>query len=458
MTPDTERASLAGVGRSDTWRWFICGLLLLGTVVNYMDRLTVNTLAQEIQKGFPDPDGIRKELNDERYGQLELGFGLAFALGGTLIGCLVDWVGVYWLFPVVLLGWSIMGILTGLSHTFWELLIFRTLLGFFESGHFPCALKTIQLLLTPRDRAMGNSLLQGGTAVGAVVIQPVIRFLATESPDGWRPPFLVIGAAGCVWIVFWFLSMRPRDLRIPERVQEQAGPIDSIAAPASYWSLLFSRQFLALAIMVICINLNWHLFRVWLPKFLQQARGYSFHSMTDFMALYYIAAGIGSFAAGGATGLLARRGFSVYGARMTVFALCCLLTTTTTLVALLPAGTALLVVLLIIGFGGLGSYTAYYSMTQDLSTAHQGKISGTLSTVTWLVTAAFHPLFGRYLDATKNYDFVIGLSGWLPMVALIAVLALWKTPREKPLPLPEEWSTKPEAVTTIQAPESGIQP
>ena len=56
-------------------------------------------------------------------------------------------------------------------------------------------------------------------------------------------------------------------------------------------------------------------------------------------------------------------------------------------------------VLLIVGFGGLGSYTAYYSFTQDLSTKHQGKISGTLSTATWLVTAAFHPLFGRYLDA-----------------------------------------------------------
>ena len=45
-------------------------LLLFATVVNYMDRLTTNNLAVEIRQYF--------HLNDEQYGTLELGFGLAF--------------------------------------------------------------------------------------------------------------------------------------------------------------------------------------------------------------------------------------------------------------------------------------------------------------------------------------------------------------------------------------------
>ncbi len=64
-------------------------------------------------------------------------------------------------------------------------------------------------------------------------------------------------------------------------------------------------------------------------------------------------------------------------------------------------------------------------MTQDLSLRHQGKISGSLSTITWITTAAFHPLFGKYLDATKKYDLVIGAMGWLPLISLFAVLLLW---------------------------------
>src|SRR5437868_1801587 len=93
--------------RSKTWVWYICVLLLFGTVVNYMDRMTVNVLAKQIQDEF--------HLSNKEYGYLELGFGLAFATGGLICGVLVDKIGVYFLYPVVLVGWSMMGFLTGLS-------------------------------------------------------------------------------------------------------------------------------------------------------------------------------------------------------------------------------------------------------------------------------------------------------------------------------------------------------
>jgi MFS transporter, ACS family, hexuronate transporter len=416
-------------GRSSTWRWYICVLLLLATVVNYMDRLTVNTLSIEIQKEF--------QLNDEQYGDTEFGFGMAFAAGSLLFGWLVDRMGVYWLYPIVLVGWSAMGFLTGLSHSFQELYWLRVLLGLFEAGHFPCGLKTIQLLLAPRDRALGNSLLQSGTALGAIIAPQVIKFLLNEPGATWRRPFLVIGAGGMAWIVLWFLSIRPRDLRdaarSKERVAEQAD-----GGNEGLWSLVFSRRFLALAIMVICINLNWHLFRVWLPKFLREARGFGRDDMLNFTTFYYIAADLGAISAGALTGWLARKGMSVFSSRMWVFAACCLLTTLTTAAAFLPKGPLLLGALLVVAFGGLGSYAAYYSLTQDLSLKHQGKISGSLSTITWITTAIFHPQFGKYLDGreilahgTGRYDQVIGAIGWLPLLSLFAVLLLWDRRRSR---------------------------
>jgi hypothetical protein len=71
-------------------------------------------------------------------------------------------------------------------------------------------------------------------------------------------------------------------------------------------------------------------------------------------------------------------------------------------------------------------------MTQDLSLKHQGKISGALATLSWIVTASFHPLFGDYLDKLNKpnkYDLAIGLVGWLPMVSLVVVLLLWNRHR-----------------------------
>ena len=150
--------------------------------------------------------------------------------------------------------------------------------------------------------------------------------------------------------------------------------------------------------------------------------------MLDFNTYYYIAADAGILIGGGISAWLARRGWSEYASRMSVFAACCFLTTLTTLVAFLPAGPFLLATMLVVGFGGLGSFAAFYTLTQDLSLEHQGKLSGSLATITWLVTAAVQPIFGYYLDRTHDYEVVLGLAGWFPMLALLAILLLWDRP------------------------------
>jgi long-chain acyl-CoA synthetase len=62
-----------------------------------------------------------------------------------------------------------MGFASGWVRNFEGLWLCRTLLGLFEAGHWPCALKTIHRILEPKDRAMGNGLLQSGASIGAIV-------------------------------------------------------------------------------------------------------------------------------------------------------------------------------------------------------------------------------------------------------------------------------------------------
>jgi ACS family hexuronate transporter-like MFS transporter len=108
--------------RSHTWKWYVCGLLLLATTINYMDRVTLANASVRVTKEFG--------LSEEQYGNLELIFGWAFAAGSLVFGLLADRVRVYWLYPVVLAGWSVMGMGSGWTSSYTELLVCRMLLGF----------------------------------------------------------------------------------------------------------------------------------------------------------------------------------------------------------------------------------------------------------------------------------------------------------------------------------------
>jgi hypothetical protein len=56
---------------STAWKWWVCALLLGASTINYMDRQTLANAATRITREL--------QLSQEQYGNLELGFGWAFA-------------------------------------------------------------------------------------------------------------------------------------------------------------------------------------------------------------------------------------------------------------------------------------------------------------------------------------------------------------------------------------------
>src|SRR5205085_1462113 len=119
--------------RGKNWRWWVCGLLLLATMINYMDRLVLNQTSKRLMQdvGF-DKAG---------YGRLEGYFGLAFATGALSLGFVVDRLGPRFVYPLVVFLWSVAGFLTGFVRSFEELLACRIALGFFEAANWSCAVK-----------------------------------------------------------------------------------------------------------------------------------------------------------------------------------------------------------------------------------------------------------------------------------------------------------------------------
>lgn len=446
--------------RSTTWRYSVCGLLLLATMLNYMDRQTLSQLATTIQYEY--------DIDDVQYGGLETGFGLAFAAGAITFGLLADRVAVRWLYPSALIGWSLAGIATAYAaeigatlsrwlptadltlaasdgsrgtaasgEAYFGFLLCRIVLGFFEAGHWPCALITTQVILTRQDRSFGNSILQSGAAIGAIVT-PIIVVSLLPRPDAedhylpgtWRLPFVAIGIIGMAWAIPWLALVRGRDL---QRGPEAPRPIEDAASgptlPARAASVV--RMFATLVIVVICINMTWQFLRAWLPKFLEQQCGYTKTEVGWFISAYYVATDAGCIGVGYIVKWLAGRGWDVHHARLLTFAACTGLTTLSVVVVFLPAGPVLVGVLLLVGAGALGLFPNHYSFTQELSRTHQGKVTGTLGTIAWMTSSPLQLVVGSSIRSTGSYATSIVIAGLAPVIALAALLTLWPRARNE---------------------------
>lgn len=396
-------------GRPPGWKWVVCVLLLLASTINYMDRQTLANVSVRITEQF--------RLSEEQYGELELFFGWAFAVGSLAWGWLADRYPVRTLYPFVLGLWSLMGFLTAYAQGPGDLLACRTLLGFFEGGHWPCAVKTTQRLLEPSDRSMGNSVLQSGTSIGAILTPLFMRVLLTEEPGSWRFAFQIIGAIGVAWIVAWLLLIRRGDLSgEPRQAADRAG--------VGLASILFGRRMLVIIAVIALINTGWQILRAWLPRFLQRGRGYTEAEALGFNALFYLATDVGVFAAGAATLWLFRRGWEVHSARRLTFLACSLASAVSLLVLVLPKGPALLGALLVAGAGALGVFPIYHALTQDVSSRHQGKVSGIGGFAAWALSPA-QKYYGRLVDQTGSYDLGFALAGCMPLLACVILWLGW---------------------------------
>jgi ACS family hexuronate transporter-like MFS transporter len=417
--------------------WCICGLMLLATMLNYMDRQTLAQQATDIRSAL--------DLTNEHYSGLETGFGFAFAVGGIITGVITDLVSLRWLYPAILLGWSAVGFATGWVTCYRELLFCRILLGFFEAGQWPCALAAAQRLLPPQQRSLGNSILQSGASLGAIVTPQVILLLNSGGPGGWRLPFQVVGGAGLLWIFAWMIAIRPSDLEIvpqapsgrlvgPGGGQTMRAGLKAAEESPGGRAVLISR-FLALIVVVICINFCWQFFRAWMPMMLEKQYSYTKGQVQHFSSLYYLVAGIGCLLVGILTKWLVGGRWSIHRARMATFEFCVLLTALSVVTAVLPASWLLLITLLAIGFGSLGQFPTYYALTQELSVRQMGKVTGVLSFVTWVSWAVISIPIGRWIERTGSYAEVTFFAGLAPLLGLLALLLLWN-PRNLDLSRP----------------------
>lgn len=386
----------------------ICVLLLLASAINYLDRQTLASASARIVEEFG--------LLNEQYGDIEAAFGYGFVIGSIVFGLLADLVPVRWLYPVVLISWSLVTAATAFATGYQDLLWCRLFLGVFEAGHWPCGVRVVRSLTKTRGRTMGNGLLQSGTSIGAVLAPLIMLALLTDEIGSWRPAFAIVGGIGVLWVIAWFSCVRSQDLAIDSAERKQSTP----------WRVLFQRRMVIVLVVVCLINTTWQLFRAWLHLFLQEGRGYTETQTLLFNSAWFAATDVGCLGVGALVLWLCSKGMTPTKARLMMFSACAALCLTMLALPLLPKGWILLAVLLFGGAGALGMFPLYHAFTQDISGKHQGKITGIAGVTAWFLVPPAQKLFGRLVDVTGSYDTGLAAAACLPAGAAIILWIFWR--------------------------------
>lgn len=303
--------------QADRYRWYVAFLLFLATTCNYVDRQALSVLAHTIQQELG--------LTTTMYSYITSSFLASYTVMYAVSGRLVDRLGTRRSFTLFVSGWSIADILHAFARSALGFGVCRFLLGAMEPANFPASIKAVSEWFPLRERALAVGIFNSGTALGAAISVPVVSYIALTF--GWRYAFVVTGVLGFLWVLLWMLTYRgPRVLKdSPGAAASSAPPLRVLLRMRETWGCVLAR---ALTDPVT------YFLVFWIPKYLQEQRGFTVADLGMLGWIPFVALGIGNIAGGAIPNILIRRGWSLNRARKsTMFAasclipICCLLVT-----------------------------------------------------------------------------------------------------------------------------------
>jgi ACS family hexuronate transporter-like MFS transporter len=308
--------------KTGTYRWTVCALIFFATTVNYLDRQIIGILKPLLESDLG--------IGEKDYSHIIMAFQLFYAFGMVAAGRLIDKFGTKIGYGISVIFWSIAAMGHALARGVTGFGFWRALLGLSESGNFPAAIKTVAEWFPKKERALATGIFNSGTNVGAIVAPLAVP--AIIAVWSWQAAFIVTGALGFIWIIFWFLLYeipeKHRRLSKTELVYIQSDTDENSDAgeDVPWLKLLKYRQTWLFFIGKGLTDPIWWFYLFWIPGWLTQVKGtgLDIKSFGLPLAFIYSATTVGSIGGGWLSSAMIKRGMSPFKARkitMLIFAL-----------------------------------------------------------------------------------------------------------------------------------------
>lgn len=258
-----------GVPNIPNRRWRIGGVLALGVLINYFDRVALPVAVPQLQHDMA--------LNAAQIGILLSAFAWSYGSLQIPIGMVLDRFGVKRVGRWSAGLWGVASAITAAATGYWSLFIGRFLLGIAEAPSFPGSSKATGYWFPRRERGLATAIFDASQKFGNVVGVPVVAFAIFAF--GWRAGFLITAVLSFgYFFVFYLLYRDPsedprlsraeRDYILAGGGNQEGRAHGNSGAMLGY--VLRSRKVWGLTIGFGAYGYSMNLFTSWLPTYLVQ--------------------------------------------------------------------------------------------------------------------------------------------------------------------------------------------
>ena len=265
-------------------RWLAVSVFIISSVLNYLDRSLLGSLAPLIMSEF--------HFNQAAYGWLISAFSATYALSALGAGWALDRFGVNRTTYAAAAWWSTAAVGTGIVGSLPALGVCRAALGIGESAGVSAVGKLNAIYLKPEERALGAALNQIGISLGASLA--VYWGIGAAGIHGWRWPFVVAGICGFGWLPLWWLVSRT----VPAQFQKLELSSEQERSRQPLFEILNERNLIILVVANLLWMGGYSLWSSWITLYLVHVHHLTLEQTRHYAWIPPLVSNVGGFFGG----------------------------------------------------------------------------------------------------------------------------------------------------------------
>ncbi len=405
-------------------RWWIIGLVTMGTILNYLARSSLSVAAPTLMDVF--------DMDTQQYSWVVFTFQATYTVMQTFSGAILDFLGTRVGFGIFIVGWGLANMGHAAASGWLSLAFWRGLLGSFEAAAIPGGLKVVSEWFPPRERTIATGIFNMGSSIGNMIAPALVAFCILYF--GWQAAFLVTGALSIAFAGLWFLFYRSpehhRRLGQAEAayIQIEGDDVGVFSKPAHWRDVIRTRGFWSIAIPRFLAEPAWQTFNFFIPLYLVAVWNFELKDLALWAWLPFLAADAGSILGGLTAPVLIRWfGVGLLNSRKMTVALGALLMIGPACIGLATSPGMAIALFCVGGFAHQMLSGALLTLSADLFDKRAvGTATGMAGSIGWIGGAIFTLIVGALAETVGYHPLFVLLA----LFDLIGAGILWWLLRE----------------------------